>query len=473
MYPIQINFKQILSCFIIMLFGSVSAFSQAAGKALLFDETNYVDCGNDTTLQISDEITVEAWSRYDDVSDWWSRIVTKGRWLDRNYGWMLHYSDNNGSKTGLIFTCEIDGFDRTIGTATNELITQGEWNHCAATFDGDSLSLYLNGNLVAQAYYPGSITETDGPYNVQIGRSYHWAEYLEGAVDEVRIWDKALTQAEINSWMYCGITDVHPHWENLKGYWKFDDENNPTGDYSQNNNPGYLMPDSNKPIFIDSDVELPVTLSAFNVLNQNQSVYLTWTTLSETNNSGWNLYRGETLTSFEDNEIAKLNYSLITGAGTSTQINEYSFIDETELIPGNSYYYWLESVSYNGSTAIYGPDYITINSEGEEPENHDWDNEYGLFQNFPNPFKKKKNNQAKVTRVTFKVKEVQKVNISIFNIRGRLIKNIFNETVEADRTNSTFWNGCDSYNKPVKSGIYLIKMKTNSDQQIRKMMIIN
>jgi hypothetical protein len=76
---------------------------------------------------------------------------------------------------------------------------------------------------------------------------------------------------------------------------------------------------------------------------------LTWTTETETNNAGFNLYRSES----EDGAYIKLNDSLIPSKGSSTQGASYEFID-TNVQNRKTYYYKLEDIDTNGNSTFHG-----------------------------------------------------------------------------------------------------------------------
>ncbi len=463
------SYYEIIVIVLFLIFVANLLKGQMIHSALYFDGVDdYVDCGNDASLQITDEITIEAWARYDDVSDLWSRIVTKGRWLNRNYGWMLHYSDEGiGNRTGLIFVIEVDGDDRSVSIPNTE-IEEGVWYHFAASFDGEFLRLYVDGVEKNFSYFPGTIIETGGPYNVQIGRSHHWEENLHGAVDEVRIWNKALEQQEIQYWKNRIVNNSHPNWSDLRGYWRFDDENDPTDDYSDYNNLGYL----HGPIFINSDVPLPVELSSFCVNFVNSIAAVSWNTQSESNNLGWNIFRGEDKYAMQNDEVIQINPNLIDGAGTTSQPTEYSFDDYYYLIHGTTYYYWIECIDTSGDTELFGPVTLAIPNHGTNPKNPFSGEEYGLIRNFPNPFDTSVFGSHAATNISFKLKEKAVVKLTIHNIKGELIKTLLNEIVPADTMIDVSWNGRDENNRSVSSGVYFLKMRSSKNIQTKKMMII-
>ena len=89
---------------------------------------------------------------------------------------------------------------------------------------------------------------------------------------------------------------------------------------------------------------LPVDLSSFTVTrNDSGAVVVTWTTESEVDNAGFNLRRSEK----RNNGFTLLNPALIAGAGTTGELQTYTFTD-TSAKPGVAYYYQIEEISFDG-----------------------------------------------------------------------------------------------------------------------------
>lgn len=206
---------------------------------------------------------------------------------------------------------------------------------------------------------------------------------------------------------------------------------------------------------------LPVTLSSFTAIYTTQPV-LQWSTQSEVNNSGWNVYRGDT----EDVALTtQINPEIIDGGGTSTNQIEYEFIDEYSYEYDQTYYYWLESVSFDGAVETFGPIALQIPADGEN-ESPDVAHVYGLHSNYPNPFNPS-------TDISFMLKEAGHVELDIYNIKGqRVVKLIDNFENRVDEVISVTWNGNDQNGKAAGSGIYFYQLKTNNQKQIKKMTLI-
>ena len=88
---------------------------------------------------------------------------------------------------------------------------------------------------------------------------------------------------------------------------------------------------------------LPVELSSFRPTLEDGVVTVRWTTESELDNAGFNIYRSET----RDGEYKQVNTELIEGAGTTGERSVYSWVDQTAK-PGVVYYYQIEDVSFAG-----------------------------------------------------------------------------------------------------------------------------
>jgi len=87
-----------------------------------------------------------------------------------------------------------------------------------------------------------------------------------------------------------------------------------------------------------------------------------------------------------------------------------------------------------------------------------------FLQNYPNPFNP-------TTTISFEIAEAGKTQIEIYNVKGQKIKTLLDETMEIGG-HSTIWNGTDSDDKQVASGIYFYKVSVNNTEQIKKMILI-
>jgi hypothetical protein len=93
-----------------------------------------------------------------------------------------------------------------------------------------------------------------------------------------------------------------------------------------------------------------VSLSSFEAVATNKKIILTWTTESEIDNAGFNIYRAES----ENGQYVKINTSVIPAKGAVTQGASYEIIDK-DVKNRKTYYYKLEDIDLNGTSNMHGP----------------------------------------------------------------------------------------------------------------------
>ncbi|MBN1359244.1 MAG: LamG domain-containing protein [Sedimentisphaerales bacterium] len=167
--------------------GATWAAAGKVGGALSLNGTDaYVDCGNGESLDITEAITLSAWVNTADANNGeHNPFVTKG---DQAYAIKHNLNDQ-------IETFIYDGGWHTATYAIDPSFNGG-WHHVASTYDGLNLRLYVDGVLRATTEYTGSIASAT--YNVNLGRNAQNTDrFYEGLIDEVRIYDGALSAAEV------------------------------------------------------------------------------------------------------------------------------------------------------------------------------------------------------------------------------------------------------------------------------------
>jgi hypothetical protein len=93
-----------------------------------------------------------------------------------------------------------------------------------------------------------------------------------------------------------------------------------------------------------------ISLSFFTATPSNKEVIIKWSTESEIENTGFNLYRSESA----DGDYAKINDALISAEGFSTQGASYEFIDKN-VKNRKTYWYKLEDINLSGVSKFHGP----------------------------------------------------------------------------------------------------------------------
>jgi Concanavalin A-like lectin/glucanases superfamily len=71
------------------------------------------------------------------------------------------------------------------------------WTHVTMTYDGANIRYYQNGTLVTTTPATGNMTNGNGA--LRIGGNSIWGEYFTGRIDEVRVYNRALSAAEITT----------------------------------------------------------------------------------------------------------------------------------------------------------------------------------------------------------------------------------------------------------------------------------
>jgi hypothetical protein len=119
--------------------------------------------------------------------------------------------------------------------------------------------------------------------------------------------------------------------------------------------------------------------------------------------------------------------------------------------------------SSNGPFSFVLSDELEIvNYAGSMPE------ENTLLQNYPNPFKLARNN---FTSIAFGLAESQPVTITIFDLQGRVIKNLVNETRDAG-WHKEEWHGRDNSDMLVGSGVYFYRIATPGFIDTKKLLLL-
>jgi hypothetical protein len=98
-----------------------------------------------------------------------------------------------------------------------------------------------------------------------------------------------------------------------------------------------------------------ITLSAFIVQAKSGQVIIEWSTESEIDNVGFNLYRSEA----ENGNYTKINASLVSAKGSATQGASYEFKDNN-VQNRKTYYYKLEDIDLSGNSNMHGPESVTL-----------------------------------------------------------------------------------------------------------------
>ncbi len=170
------------------------------GGALEFNGDDYLNCGNGPTLQIEDAITMAFWFNVEAFQNTWEGFLAKG---DDSYRASRGDGSGNATHMGISGTSVGGGNGYFNGTV---IVTGGEWHHYASTYDGSEGRIYIDGELDVTSEGTGQINISS--YDLYIGENAQaTGRYLHGILDDVQIYNRALSEVEINAIME-GLADA-------------------------------------------------------------------------------------------------------------------------------------------------------------------------------------------------------------------------------------------------------------------------
>jgi hypothetical protein len=209
------------------------------------------------------------------------------------------------------------------------------------------------------------------------------------------------------------------------------------------------------------DPTLPVELSSFSATtSSNLFVDLQWIAQSETNHLGYNVLRSESSSLINS---AQLNLQIIdTGIANGTEIT-YDFKDK-ETEPNNTYSYWLQSVALDGECSFYGPICVTLGNPGSPQTPPVIPTVTRLLDAYPNPFNP-------ITYIPYSMQKSGEVRIDIYNNKGQLVRCLSNQHEKAGYY-SVVWDGKDSNNTQVSSGVYFYRMTCGKYSAGKKIVLL-
>jgi len=172
-------------------------------RALAFDGINdFVSVGN-TNLS-GNQVTLETWvnaKQFQPAFPFISSLI--GIETSLSNAALIRLGDASLPNNRPQFSLSINGIYQRLNG--NTVLNTEQWYHIAATYDGAVMRLYVNGNLDAQLPIAGNIT-ANGPFDIGFTSIAPGTRYLNGTLDEVRVWNYARCQADIMATMNCELS---------------------------------------------------------------------------------------------------------------------------------------------------------------------------------------------------------------------------------------------------------------------------
>lgn len=161
-----------------------------ADSAYWFDGSDdYVRIEDSSSLDVINGISLVAWINFESGGYKNPRIIHK------QYAYDL-FTQGTGDSRMVRFSLNNSVAGEEIIVNSTNLVNSGSWNFVVGTYDGSSVKLYINGALEVEESYSFDIRNSS--YHVEIGRnSYNQTDDFKGYIDDVRIYDRALSRDEI------------------------------------------------------------------------------------------------------------------------------------------------------------------------------------------------------------------------------------------------------------------------------------
>ena len=210
-----------------------------------------------------------------------------------------------------------------------------------------------------------------------------------------------------------------------------------------------------------SDNPLPIQLFTFSSEILSDGVKLNWSTASEINNVGFEIWRSDDT---DTNNVMisdyRSNQNLI-GAGNSNELRNYSYNDNN-VRDNHTYWYRLVDVDVNNRKTVHGPLEVTFIRISIATS-------FQLGQNYPNPFNG-------FTKIPIYLKSQNMAgsatgSMQIFNLLGEQVKS-YDLNLLSSGKNEIQWDGKDKFGNVVASGQYIYRLNLNGENQSRKLILI-
>jgi len=181
-------------------------------SAMRFDGLNdyiVIPSPSGGALNPLDAITLEAWA-------YWTATPVSGYLISKGWGDVYDLVISNSRAAFAVIHDASVSSSKSVSSPSP--LFAGAWHHVAGTYDKNTVSLYVDGQLVSSGYFNESMRQT-GYYSVKIGANWHTGEAglplsyyqsFNGSIDEVRIWNRSLTASEISQHYYSSLNKYAP-----------------------------------------------------------------------------------------------------------------------------------------------------------------------------------------------------------------------------------------------------------------------
>ncbi|HEY9229854.1 MAG TPA: LamG-like jellyroll fold domain-containing protein, partial [Gemmatimonadaceae bacterium] len=177
--------------------GGVTRTTSGKNAGALVFNNSFVTIPHAASLNLTAGMTIEAWV-YPTATGGYATVVMKEK------PGALVYTLYGRAPTNPGVHFDVGGTERQLNAPS--MLALNTWSHVAGTFDGSMSRLFVNGIEIASQAFAGPISTSTGA--VRIGGNAVWGEYFNGRIDDVRIYNRALTAAEVVADMGTPVGDT-------------------------------------------------------------------------------------------------------------------------------------------------------------------------------------------------------------------------------------------------------------------------
>ena len=267
-----------------------------------------------------------------------------------------------------------------------------------------------------------------------------WFLIPSGVVQELR----SVQFADVNEGWAVGLGGVILHSIDGGASWSIQNSNtseNLFGVSFVNNVQGWVAGE-NGTLLVTNNGGVPVELVSFTADVNGYLVNLSWITVSELNNQGFEIERKTT--------DYRKKIGFVNGNGTTTEMQYYSFTDNIRLVNNvEKIYYRLKQIDFDGTYEYSNEVAIEI----LQPDS------YLLKQNYPNPFNPS-------TIISWQLAESNFVTLMVYDVLGNEVVSLINEEKSAGNFEVEFNASA------LSSGIYYYKLVVGDFVDMKKMILL-
>jgi beta-lactamase superfamily II metal-dependent hydrolase len=203
---------------------------------------------------------------------------------------------------------------------------------------------------------------------------------------------------------------------------------------------------------------LPIQLASFSAsVVRNNDVEVSWHTVSETNNYGFEVERRRgqrsevggqrSEVSNQTSEWVKVGF--VEGHGTTLEPQSYSYVDRA--VPFGKYFYRIKQIDLDGKSETFREMEVNV---GVSPD------KVVLAQNYPNPFNPS-------TVIEFVVPKTGLASLKVYNVLGQEVRTLFEGVAEAGKIHAARFDATN-----LASGIYFYRLRSSEKVETKRMMVL-